>query len=42
LIPDQLSLVIQKNKEFGMLSLDQFQYSAYNNDFGPLTIGDLF
>lgn len=24
-----------------MVSLDQFQYSAYNNDFGPLTINDL-
>jgi hypothetical protein len=24
-----------------MLSLDDFEYSAYNSDFGPLTVNDL-
>lgn len=42
LIPNQIALAIQKEASPGMVSLDNFQYDAYNTDFGPLTVNDLF
>lgn len=41
LIKNELSMCIQKSCPPGIISLDDFQYEAYNNDFGPLTVHDL-
>lgn len=41
IIKGELSICIQKAPGPGMISLDDFQYEAYNNDFGPLTVHDL-
>ena len=40
-IPNQLSILIQKHVDSEIVSLDQFQYTPYNNDFGPLPLIDL-
>jgi len=40
-IPNQLSILIQKNVDSKIVSLDQFEYTPYNNDFGPLPLIDI-
>ena len=32
---------MQKSPPTGIMSLDDFSYEAYNNDFGPLTLNDI-
>jgi hypothetical protein len=41
LIPEQLTMAIQNDCEYGMVSLGQFKYINYNSDFGPFTLYEL-
>lgn len=40
-MPGCLNMVLMRKSEPGMVSLNQFTYTPYNNDFGPLTIADI-